>query len=198
MANHVKIFRRGGDITMEEVLEVYEKVNKERFDGNLHHEFHHEGKTLSILPDKSGYEALVIDIPEEFIDYLLNKETGDYDIPNVIAGKHIDMRHGHGNDFYWWLDGQFVKAFAESLSADIFDEGTGFNKAKDYNNISFQNYIKRKCTSIKDNKLRKDWYDNKMKELEYLEENLGSKFYHMFVTEKTPTRINGIDSILND
>lgn len=196
MANHVKIFRRDGDITMEEVLDVYNKVNEERFDNMLHHEFFHDGTVLAILPDKSGYEALVIDIADKFIDYQKNEETGDWDIEKVVSGTYIDMRHGHGNDFYWWLDGQFVKEFAERLNAEIFDDGTGFEKVEDYKRCTFQEYLNRRCTSIKDGKFKKDWYDTKMKDLEYLNENLSAVIYNTFVTEKLKRRNESLDKLL--
>jgi len=176
MANFVNIFRKDSDITIEEIMDAYNKINIERFGGKLYFDWHEPWKVLAI--QSVNDDGLLIFIRDKF------KEMNEDGELKVISGKYIEMQHNHSNYFHKWLDCQFISELSRRLNAEIYEEGTGYMTVEDYSIYSFQTYLKKSCISLNTNKLNKIYYKSKMRDLKYLKSEFGKEFYDLFISEK--------------
>jgi hypothetical protein len=199
MANHSQVYRRGGDITIEEFTKGFDEINKKYFDGLLEIETIEENYFI-IQPTKSRYDGICIEVRSDgFIEYS-DDGTGNYDIETVISGSHLDIRHGHGSDFYWWLDMFISKMFVIMFDVELWDDGNITTKENMKNlNYRFSDYMKWKFTSPHDpNVFHQEIHDSSMERCKYLQEELDDKIYNTFVTEKYLKREEGVNAILGD
>jgi hypothetical protein len=119
MANHTSIFVRDNSITKESVLKAIEDINNELFDGRLPIKV--EDNFIGLVFDNSNAITMWIEKDYEYHNWELY-DTEGYE-PEIIKGSYIDVRHGHGIKFLWWLDSVIIKELANRFNATLDGEG---------------------------------------------------------------------------
>jgi len=109
-------------ITAEELHVALDEINKRRFKGLLCVEYDEPSKTFEIIAGKgkkSEEHRLVF-----LRDNLNEIEACDKWDPKGEA-RRIEIRHGGGSRFIWWIDCVITNELAIKFKGYITDEGTG-------------------------------------------------------------------------
>jgi hypothetical protein len=99
MANHAEV-RTRRKLNDEILLKLLNEVNEERFGGKIAIE--------------EGDDCFIIRVSEY-----------QYRLIWVNKSKNVELRHGGGSDFIWWIDNAFMDELAVKLNGTRYDDGTG-------------------------------------------------------------------------
>jgi hypothetical protein len=168
MANHTKIIKLDGSLTIEQIKNTIQDINNDIFNGLLPVAYNDESNYISIcksLSDKS-YDGLNMWVQQDYIFY-----SEDDELP--VNGLYIDIRQGHASDFYWWLDYVIIVELANRLNAIVLGEGfdyklerpeNGYEYTKTFRETLFKPYFKTTWIDMLFNRVRAKWELDKTKE----------------------------------
>lgn len=108
-------------ITVEELHAALDEINKKRFKGLLRVEYDEPSKTFEVIVGKG----------KKFEEHRLIFLRDDYDFSKDSkwepqgSATRIEIRHGGGSRFIWWIDCVITNELAIKFNGYITDEGTG-------------------------------------------------------------------------
>jgi hypothetical protein len=143
MANHAKVFT-GKTLDPNEVNEIVERLNKEKFGGLFSFERGESwaGDRYYWLMHYNNNDDLSLEfwITDE-IARDKNEEGGD---EIVCPESVIEFRHGHSVRFMWWVEGVLREFLGEHYKAKMWDDGTGWDEEgpQSQHYDTFEKYIR--------------------------------------------------------
>ena len=141
MANHTQVIKLDGSLTPVKVYDTLQDINNDIFNGLLPL---HISKNLDYFEvceavGEKSHEGISMWIEQDFKHY---KENDDYE---TIKGMYLDIRQGHGSDFYWWLDHLIICELANRLDGIAIGEGFNYTLDKPEEgykyNKNFRDYL---------------------------------------------------------
>ena len=113
MANHAEV-RCKVQPTKEKVKEILDELNRTKFKDIF---------TIEELEEDDTEFTFLLQVKKEFIDH--NGYMGQLLWVNKNKPKVIEFRHGHQEDFMWWVDLSIENELGAEFNANIYDDGVG-------------------------------------------------------------------------
>jgi hypothetical protein len=126
-------------ITVEELHAALDEINKKRFKGLLCVEYDEPSKTFEVIAGKGKKSE------EHRLIFLRDDHDFSKDLkwdPQGAASR-VEIRHGGGSRFIWWIDCVITNELAIKFKGYITDEGTGDEVIKSRSKLwpTFRSYL---------------------------------------------------------